>query len=65
MTALVQKILDTFDHLPESEWSNLVIEILERTMYVDFPSLSDEDLALNVEELFLWLDEQEASNDQS
>lgn len=60
MTALVQKLLDTFDRLTDSERLDLVLEILKRTVHLDFPPLSDEDLVLNAEELFLELDEQEA-----
>jgi hypothetical protein len=60
MTALVQELLDTFDRLTDSERLDLVREILKRTAYLDFPPLSDEDLVLNAEELFLELDGQEA-----
>jgi hypothetical protein len=60
MTALVQELLDTFDRLTDSERLDLVLEILKRTVYLDFPPLSDEDLVLNAEELFLELDEQES-----
>jgi hypothetical protein len=59
MTASVQELLDTFDRLTDSERLDLVLEILKRTVYLDFPPLSDEDLVLNAEELFLELDEQE------
>lgn len=60
MTALVQELLATFDRLTDSERLDLVLEILKRAVYLDFPPLSDEDLALNAEGLFLELDEQEA-----
>lgn len=62
MTALVQELLDTFDRLTDSERLDLVLEILKRTVYLDFPPLSDEDLVLNAEELFLELDEQHNSS---
>jgi hypothetical protein len=61
MTALVQELLDTFDRLTDTERLDLVLEILKRTIYLDFPPLSDEDLVLNAEEIFLELDEQEVS----
>jgi hypothetical protein len=64
MTALVQELLDTFDRLTDSERFDLVLEILKRTVYLDFPPLSDEDLVLNAEELFLELDEREALYEQ-
>ena len=60
MTTLTQELLDTFDRLTDSEQLDLVLEILKRTVYLDFPPLSDEDLALNAEECFLELDKQEA-----
>lgn len=59
MTALVQELLNTFDRLTDSERLDLILEILKRTVYLDFPPLSDEDLALTAEGLFLELDEQE------
>lgn len=61
VTTLVQELLNTFDHLIDLERLFLVMEILKRTIYLDFPPLSDEDLALNAEELFLDLDAQEAT----
>lgn len=64
MTALVRELLDTFDRLTDSERLDLLLEILKRTVYLDFPPLSDEDLVLNAEELFLELDEQEALYEQ-
>lgn len=60
MTALVRELLNIFDRLTDSERLDLVLEILKRTVDLDFPPLSDEDLVLNAEELFLELDKQEA-----
>lgn len=60
MTALVQELLNTFDHLTGSERLELVLEILKRTVDLDFPPLCDEDLVLNAEGIFLELDKQEA-----
>jgi hypothetical protein len=65
MTALVQELLNAFDRLTDSDRLDLVSEVLKRTRYLDFPPLSDEDLALNSEALFLELDEQEAVNECS
>jgi hypothetical protein len=61
MTALVQELLNTFDRLTDAERLVLVLEILKRTIYLDFPPLSDEDLVMNAEGLFLELDEQETA----
>ena len=47
MTILVEELLNTFDRLTESERLDLVLEILKRTVDLDFPPLSDDDLVLN------------------
>lgn len=60
MTALVQELLNTFERLTDSERLELLGEILKRTVDLDFPPLSNEDLVLNAEEIFLELDRQEA-----
>lgn len=59
MTALTQEILNNFDRLPNTEQMEIALEILRRTINFDFPPLTDEDLTLNAEELFLVLDQQE------
>lgn len=60
MAALVQRFLDTFDYLTDSEQLDSVLEILKRTVYLDFPPLSDRNLVLNAEQIFLELDKQES-----
>lgn len=60
MTAFTQEILNTFDQLPNTEQLEVAVEILRRLLNFDFPPLTDEDLSLNAEELFLALDQQEA-----
>lgn len=59
MTAIVQELLNTFDNLTYSERLDLLSEILRRTVYLDFEPLSDEELTLNAEDIFLTLDEEE------
>jgi hypothetical protein len=61
MTPIVQSFLTTFDRLTDSEQLDLASEILKRTAYLDFPPLSDDDLVLNAEEIFLQLDEYESA----
>lgn len=63
MTALVQELLKTFDQLTNLEQLELTSEILKRITHLDFPPLSDEDLALNAEELFLELDKRESAHE--
>ncbi|MEB3278857.1 MAG: hypothetical protein VKK42_08015 [Lyngbya sp.] len=60
MTVLAQEILNSFDRLPDAEQLEVAVEILRRLVHFDFPPLTDEDLVLNAEELFLTLDQQEA-----
>lgn len=59
MTAIVQELLNTFDNLTYSERLDLLSEILRRTVDLEFKPLSDEELTLNAEDLFLTLDEEE------
>ncbi|MCD8487473.1 MAG: hypothetical protein LRZ84_12245 [Desertifilum sp.] len=46
--------------MPTTEQQAIAAEILKRVINFDVPPLTDEDLVLNAEELFLALDEQEA-----
>ncbi len=61
MNTLAQEILKNFDNLPNTEQKAIAIEILKRVTDFDVLPLTDEDLVLNAEELFLALDEQEAN----
>jgi hypothetical protein len=61
MTALVQQFLNTFDRLPDSERLEVALEILKRVIHLDLPPLSDDDLVLNAEGLFLELDREESA----
>jgi DNA-binding transcriptional regulator YhcF (GntR family) len=63
MTAIAQEILNNFDRLPSTEQMAIALAILRRLENFDFPQLTDEDLALNAEELFLALDQQEVDID--
>ncbi|MCT7958060.1 hypothetical protein [Laspinema palackyanum] len=59
MNTLAQEILKNFDDLPKTEQQAIAVEILNRVINFDVPPLTDEDLVLNAEELFLALDEQQ------
>jgi len=63
MSTTVEEILDSFDHLSETEKRELASEIIRRTVELDLPSLKDEELVLNAEALFLELDQRESAND--
>ncbi len=60
-----QQLLDSFDQLPEAEKQQVVIEILRRTLSADLSSLTDEELILNAEAIFLNLDAAEAEHEHS
>ncbi|WGV25606.1 hypothetical protein [Halotia branconii] len=63
MTDLVQELLKNFDHLTDSERLEFTSEILKRIIHLDLPLLSDEDLVLNAERLFLELDKRESAHE--
>jgi hypothetical protein len=62
MTAQVQELLHTFDLLPERDKRELASEILRRSLAMGVPALSDEQLVGIAEELFMQLDQNEASD---
>ncbi|ACK72545.1 hypothetical protein PCC7424_4175 [Gloeothece citriformis PCC 7424] len=61
MTTSVQELLSRFDQLTDLEKQEFVTEILKRIIHLDFPPLSDEELVLNAEQVFLELDRQESA----
>ena len=62
MNTTVQHVLDSFESLPNAEKQQVAAEIIRRLTQLDFPPLSDEDLTLSAEELFLELDRQESEH---
>lgn len=62
MTTATQHLLDSFDLLSVEEKQAVACEILRRLQDVDLPPLSDEELVLNAEALFLDLDRREATD---
>lgn len=60
MNESTKQILKSFDQLPESEKLQLAYEIIRRTVRLDLPPLTDEELILNAEEIFLELDKRES-----
>ena len=47
-----QNVIDTFDELPDSEKRDDAAAILRRTLEIEFPPLSDEELVLSAGETF-------------
>lgn len=64
MSSSAQDILNFFDVLPESEQRLVVSEIMRRTSHWDSAPLTDDEMTLAAEALFLSLDERERSDAQ-
>jgi hypothetical protein len=62
MSAAVDELPESFDHLSDEDKLNAAYEILRRTVEYDLPPLSDEELVLNAEAIFLELDKRELGN---
>lgn len=62
MTQTAQNIISTFDHLPMKEQQEVTKILLRRNLEIETPSISDDDLVLNAEEIFLELDRREAED---
>jgi hypothetical protein len=60
-----ENVIATFDRLPETEKQEVAAAILRRTLQIDFPAVSDDELILSAEETFLELDRREAGDAQS
>jgi hypothetical protein len=60
-----EKIIAEFNQLPDSEKQEVAAAILRRTLGIEFPRLSDDELVLSAEETFLELDRREAEDDRS
>ncbi len=65
MTTTTQEILERFVQLPISEKKIVVSVILRDALETETSTLSDEELVLNAEDLFLELDQREARNGES
>jgi hypothetical protein len=59
MTATAENLISIFDSLSEREKREVATAILYRTLEIALPPLSDEELVLNAEQLFLELDREE------
>lgn len=59
MTAEVQELIESFNRLSEADKKVIVVEVLRQTTYSETPSISDEELVLNAEELFIEIDMRE------
>jgi hypothetical protein len=62
MTAAVKNLLRDFELLPMAEKQLFAREIILRSADFDLPPLSDDELILGAEELFLELDRRETED---
>lgn len=65
MTITTREILERFSQLPMSEKKIVVSVILRDALETETPIISDDELVLSAEELFLELDEREAKDGES
>ncbi|PYQ59474.1 MAG: hypothetical protein DMF53_18745 [Acidobacteria bacterium] len=61
MTRAAQKILETFDALPENEQKEIAVEILRRASTESYGDLDDSGLVFAADQIFLELDRREES----
>lgn len=62
MTLAVEFLIDSFERLSEREKKQFAFEVLRRTSDLDYAALSDEELLLSAEAVFLELDQQEVAD---
>jgi hypothetical protein len=60
MATKIENILDSIEQLSDPEKRELLSEIMRRTVSIDVPPLTDEELVLIAEESFLELDKRES-----
>ena len=65
MITTAQDIIEKFGQPPINEKQKVVSAILRESLEVEPPSLTDEELVLNAEEIFLELDQRETENGKS
>ena len=65
MSTATLSILESFNQLPEPEKRELAAEIIRWTANLDFPPLTDEDLVIAADELFIELDRAEVKDAKS
>ena len=63
MSIAVQNLLEDFEQLAEVEKRELALEIIRRVIHFDFIPLTDEELVLNAEAVFLELDRSESQDE--
>lgn len=62
MTVQIQELLHSFDLLPDGDKRELVSEILRRSLTLDTPALSDEQLVRIADDVFQQIDHRELND---
>lgn len=65
MTNAAQDLLQSFESLSDSDKREVAAEIVRRSLGLDYPPVSDEDLTRAADELFAELDRSEAGDGDS
>jgi hypothetical protein len=65
MSTASEGLLESFESLSDTDKREVAAEIIRRTRSFNFPPLTDEELSLNAEQVFLDLDAREAADGQS
>lgn len=65
ISTTVEELLKSFDLLPELEKHRVAAEILRRSLELRPAPLTDEELVLNAEQVFLDIDRSESEDGQS
>jgi len=65
VSTAAEELLKSFDLLPELEKHRVATEILRRSLELRIAPLTDDELALNAEQVFLELDRRESEDGQS
>lgn len=62
MTVDAETVIQSFERLSDAEKKHVATEIFRRSLKFDFLPLTDDELVLNAEELFLELDKRESKD---
>jgi hypothetical protein len=64
MSITAEQILKEFESLPDSDKREVASEILRRVFKIDYTPLSDDELIMNAEAVFLELDQREIRDER-
>ena len=60
MTKSVERLVKSFELLPDEEKQQAALEIIRRSLSLDLPELSDDSFVLAAEQTFLQLDKEKS-----